>query len=285
MRKDSIPELDKLFNDIETYRGSERLKELYDFIKKFPEIAPYNAMLIYVQKPGSQFVASAREWKLRFNRTIKPEANPLVMLRPFGPVAFVFELGDTEGKEPFPEALINPFKVVGEVSVKHFKNLTKYMNYDGIFYREGDHGTSSAGFIKTDKSQTEVAIMRNGKKVWIKVLYNIVVNGSLGIEEKFATVLHELGHAYCGHLGTPNEKWWIDRKHIDKYEMEFEAESICWLICERLGIKNPSAEYLSHHLKPDRTIPDISVDAVLKAVGFIENLLKGNKKPRKEVVR
>lgn len=64
--------------------------------------------------------------------------------------------------------------------------------------------------------------------------------------------------------------------------MEFEAESIRWLICERLGIKNPSAEYLIHHLKPDRTTPNISVDAVLKAVGFIENLLKGNKKPRKK---
>ena len=68
------------------------------------------------------------------------------------------------------------------------------MNYDGIFYREGDHGTSNAGFIKNNKSQTEVSIIRNGKKVWIKVLFYIVVNKSLGIEEKFATVLHELGY-------------------------------------------------------------------------------------------
>lgn len=284
MKKDSISELDKLFNDIETYRVGERLKELYDFIKKFPETAPYNAMLIHVQKPGSQYVASAREWKQRFNRTTKPEANPLVILRPFGPVTFVFELGDTEGNEPFPDELINPFKVVGIVTDGYFENLIKYMKYDGIFYSEDRHGTSSAGFIKANKRQTEQVMMIDGKEVWIKVLFNIVVNMSLGIEEKFATVLHELGHVYCGHLCAPNEKWWSNRKHLNNYAKEFEAESVCWLICERLGIKNPSAEYLNYHLKPDKAIPNISVNAVLKAVGIIENLLKGNKKLRKEVV-
>ena len=107
--KELIPELDKLFKDIEIYRESERLKKLNDFIKKFPGIAPYNAMLIYILKAGSQYVASVREWKLRFNQTIKPEASPLVILRLFGPIEFVFELGDTQGDEPFPEALINPF--------------------------------------------------------------------------------------------------------------------------------------------------------------------------------
>ncbi len=100
-----MPELDKLFCQVGTYRKSDQYKELLEFIKRFPNIAPYNAMLINIQKPGSKYVASASDWKKRFNRTIKIGARPLVILRPFGPVAFVFELSDTEGHDPFPEEL------------------------------------------------------------------------------------------------------------------------------------------------------------------------------------
>ena len=93
MKNKSIPELDKLFNEIGTYRKSKEFIELLDFVKRFPHIAPYNAMLIHIQKPGSQYVASAGEWHRIFNREINAGARPLVILRPFGPVAFVFELG------------------------------------------------------------------------------------------------------------------------------------------------------------------------------------------------
>lgn len=71
--------------------------ELLEFVKKFPHIAPYNAMLVHVQKPGSQYVCSASEWRNGYHRDIKPGARPLVILRPFGPVSFVFELLDTDG--------------------------------------------------------------------------------------------------------------------------------------------------------------------------------------------
>ena len=77
MRKKDTPELDKLFSEVSTYKKSEDYKELLEFIKKFRHIAPYNAMLIHIQKPGSEFVASASDWKKRFNRTIKPGARPL----------------------------------------------------------------------------------------------------------------------------------------------------------------------------------------------------------------
>ncbi|NLB78859.1 MAG: hypothetical protein GX796_08470 [Clostridiaceae bacterium] len=76
IKKKIIPELDKLFNEVGTYRRSEQFKELLDFVKRFPHIAPYNAMLIHIQKPGSQYVASVTEWERRFKRTINPGATP-----------------------------------------------------------------------------------------------------------------------------------------------------------------------------------------------------------------
>ena len=48
-----------------------------------------------------------------------------------------------------------------------------------------------------------------------KLLYNLVVNQNHTIEGKLATIAHELGHLYCGHLGSPNEKWWQARKIPD----------------------------------------------------------------------
>lgn len=47
-----------------------------------------------------------------------------------------------------------------------------------------------------------------------------------------------------------------------------------WLLCERCGFDNPSAEYLSGYLDNNRTIPnDISIDAILKAAGRIEAMM------------
>lgn len=279
-------ELDKLFLEIGTYRKSTEFKELFEFMKKFPYIAPYNAMLIHVQKPGSEFVASAAEWNRRFNRKIKAGARPLVILRPFGPVAFVFELGDTYGTGPFPEYLLNPFKAIGQVAERNYKQLVDNLRSDGILCSEVEHGTASAGFVSINKSKQEERILRGRKEIWVKILYNMVVNKTHPLETKFATILHELGHIYCGHLGTPDPKWkgWEDRRHLELNQIEFEAESVCWLICERQGIENPSAAYLSGYLDNNEKIPDISIDTVLKVTGIIESMIDGVREPRKEII-
>ncbi|MBS4023652.1 MAG: hypothetical protein KGZ79_14745 [Dethiobacter sp.] len=284
MKKKSIPELDKLFQEIGTYRKSSELKELFEFVKKFPQIAPYNAMLIHIQKPGSKYIATASEWDRRFNRKINPGARPLVILRPFGPVSFVFELMDTYGKDPFPEKLLNPFKIEGEISDFVFRRLADNLRSDGILYSEPDRGASSAGFIQTGDHSNEMKMVKGNKEMWLQVLYNMVVNRAHPKETRFATILHELGHMYCGHLGTPNPKWWEDRRWLDLNEREFEAECVCWLVCERMGIKNPSAEYLSGYLNDNDQIPDISIDTVLKAVAIIETMINGKKDPRKEII-
>lgn len=284
MEKTNIPELDKLFHDVGTYRKSTDFHELIKFIKKFPRIAPYNAMLIHIQKPGSSYVASTNDWKKKFNRTIKPGARPLVILRPFGPVAFLFELSDTEGEEPFPEELLNPFTVEGKLPESIFNNLVENLKCDGISYSEVELGSSRAGSIQTDGSNKRAKMIQSQKEIILKILFNIIVNRNHPIETRFATIIHELGHLYCGHLGTPDPKMWKDRTNLEINQEEFEAESVCWMVCERLGIKNPSAEYLSGYLNENEFIPDISVDTVLKSVAMIESLLHNAKTPRKELV-
>ncbi len=57
-------------------------------------------------------------------------------------------------------------------------------------------------------------------------------------------MLHELGHFYCGHLNDGKDKWLPTRPYLDVDQIEFEAETVCWIVCERLGIESPSVEGL-----------------------------------------
>jgi len=283
--KKYVPELDKLYAEVGSFRKSKDYMELLNFIKKFPKIAPYNAMLVRIQRPGSKFVASASEWEELYNRKINPGAMPLVILQMFGPVGFVFELGDTYGPNPIPKEILDPFGVVGEVSEKMYQATIENMKNDRIIYREAKYGTGRAGQISLVSGKKLTRKYKN-TEYRSKARYGMVVNAQHTPTTRFATMLHELGHLYCGHIGTPNSKWWKDRRrfNLSLESMEFEAESVCWLICERLGIENPSAEYLDGYINENGEIPNVSVDTILKATGSIESLIKGNAMPHRNKV-
>lgn len=287
--KKYVPELDKLYAEVGSFRKSKDYMDLLKFIKKFPKIAPYNAMLVRIQRPGSEFVASASEWEKLFNRKIDPGAMPLIILQMFGPVGFVFELGDTYGPNPFPKEILDPFGVVGKVSETMYQATIENIKNDRIIYREEKYGTGMAGIISLvfDEKVKKVVERKYKSNYHLSTArYEMVVNSGLDVTTKFTTMLHELGHLYCGHMGTPNSKWWKDRRrfNLSLESMEFEAESVCWLICGRLGIENPSAEYLEGYTNKNGEIPDVSVDTILKATGSIESLIKGNVMPHRNKV-
>src|SRR5439155_9836033 len=106
----------------------------------------------------------------------------------------------------------------------------------------------------------------------VPLRYEILLNAQHSAEAKYATLTHELGHLYCGHLGTPNPKWWPDRRGLKIETREFEAESVCYLLSTRLGIVNPSEGYLANYVKDNQEVPAISLDGVMKAAGWIEQM-------------
>lgn len=278
--KQRLAALDELFHEVGTYRTSRDFEELLNFIKKFPQLAPYNAFLLHVQKPGSQYVATAPEWRRKFNRRIRPGARPLVILQPFGPVRFVFELGDTDGSAPFPEELLRPFRTGGLLPDSVFDRLLGNLPHDGIAFFEADQGTGSAGWIAV----AEGADFQHAGGECVKVLYHLTVNRNHSREEQFATIVHELGHLYCGHLGTSDIGWWPDRRWTARDVREFEAESVAWLVCERAGLVNPSAAYLSHYLRDNDVIPSVSLEQILKATREVERMISHCLPLRKELV-
>lgn len=96
--------LDQLLADSRLYRTGKDYRALLDFVVRLRNFAPFNALLLQVQKPGLLYAASSRDWLDRFNRTVKDGARPLLILWPFGPVALVYDVADTAG-EPLPDGL------------------------------------------------------------------------------------------------------------------------------------------------------------------------------------
>jgi len=56
---------------------------------------------------------------------------------------------------------------------------------------------------------------------------------------------------------------------------------VCFLVCQRLGIENPSEKYLSTYVKDDDPLNRISLDCVIKAAGLIEQMGKERLATRK----
>ena len=74
---------------------------------------------------------------------------------------------------------------------------------------------------------------------------------------------------------------WQNRLGLPLAIREFEAESVCYLVCTRLGIDNASAEYLAGYVRKYESTPPISLDAVLKSGWLIERMGQEHLPPRK----
>ena len=262
--------LDELFRLVGTYRKGQDFFEMLDFIREFHDLAPYNAFLVHVQKPGSHFVASAEDWLRKYGRTVKIGARPLVILWPFAPVHFVFELNDTEG-EGLPTRVERPFMIRGDIPPWTIRSLLGRLPRFGVSVHYADQGSARAGSIQVLEKAT---LLELDTKI-VRLPYAIVLNKNLKPGEHFATVIHELGHLFCGHLGSPDGKCWPDRMNLRKNAQEFEAESVSWIVCSRAGLSTPSAEYLAGYLDRDGNVPqDISPETIFKAAGMIEGMLE-----------
>jgi hypothetical protein len=202
---------------------------------------------------------------------------------------FVFDVSDTEAEEdapPLPQDVTAPFEVHSGYIGAEYDWTVENAKRDGIRVLTRHAGSQSAGEIVTVSSDRRLAflIKQKPKPEYIEVPlhYDILLNEQHGLQTRYATLVHELAHLYCGHLGTPNQQWWPDRQHLPTDLREFEAESVCYLVCTRLGIDNPSEKYLADYASAYYATPPISLDCVMKATGLIEQMGKMRLPPRKE---
>lgn len=267
--------LDELFALTTRYKASSEYQALLQFVARFRRYSPFNAMLVHIQRPGATFVAPAHRWLREYGRTIKPGSRPLVILQPMGPVMFVFDVSDTAGK-PLPPEIEKPFEVRGSEVRSRLPRAIENCKRDGVKVYTARFGSQQAASISRVRS-SEILLF---KSVPVRVRYVVELDQDASAESRYASLVHEVAHLYCGHLGSPNRNWWSDRRGLARELEEFEAESVAYLVCKRLGIDTSSEKYLAGYVQDNRETPPISLECVMKAAGLIETMGVLNMKPR-----
>ncbi len=265
----SQAEPQKLLDDLVArslaYRTSRELKTLFEFSMRFPQLAPFNAMLLHVQNPGIRYALTPFHWERQYDRRVKVGARPYVILRTMGPVDFVFDLSDTESihpsKERVPERAMNPFPAKGQPPPAAWPRLESSCKQLGIVIESRDLGTALAGKV------TRV----EGRPYDFHVLLNLKQSEA----QRMGSLAHELAHIFCGHLGQTKTGWWKYRIDLTKEVEEFEAEAAACLFTLRMALDISSETYLAGYLAEDKPLPKYSLDSILPAVGKLEQMANG----------
>lgn len=254
--------LDQLLEDSRLFTSSKAFMELLKFVLRVPHLAPFNAMLLEIQKPGISYAATAGQWLTQFGRTPVEGARPLVILWPFGPVGFVYDVMDTVGP-PLPDA-VEAFFARGPITAETMTAFEKRLDRKRIRFVWIDAGDYSAGAIRREQylADGEVAIR-----------YHIRINRNHPPPTQFATLTHELGHLFLGHLGDDDALKIAGNRDRPGDLREIEAEVVSYLVCNRNGVRTRSEQYIADYMNANVTIGHLDVYQVMKAAGQVERLL------------
>jgi len=281
---------ESLFKLVQSYRTPHRFEHIFHFCLRFWRLSPFNVLLVEAQCPNAQYVFTARQWERDYGRRVKSTAKPIVYLD-FSPVGFLYEVGDTEeipgtDRRKYHDYLqeeSNPYKEDIPFNIKWMFRLREGMLKTGIdFYTNMEGSAAYAGRIELLDEPITLSIPINRKDgiTYDKVYHRMAINRKIAIDAKatFLTVIHELAHYFLGHLPAP-DGWKGDYKYrnrLNQKEQEFEAETVVYIVCGRLGFKEySSVKYLGEYLGEDNLIPNFSFDVVSKAVVEIEKMLYG----------
>ncbi|MBK7442541.1 MAG: hypothetical protein IPI65_13565 [Bacteroidetes bacterium] len=138
------------------------------------------------------------------------------------------------------------------VLLRTIKNASK----EDIIYKEDLMHKANAGYATTRKIDN----------------FLVAINSSYQLNDKYSTLVHELGHIYSGHLGTLSNSWWAQRLGLEHDVIEIEAESIAYLVCNRMGLETSSDSYLANYIKKNQPLPNISLDTILTVSNYIEQM-------------
>lgn len=245
------------------YRSSKDYKALLDFVVRLGNFAPFNAMLLHIQKPGLMYAASAHDWHKLFDRTIKEGARPLLILWPFGPVALVYDVEDTTGPD-LPVDVMQFFRAIGPMTSEKILGFKRHLNRVGVDLELIDYGGGLAGQIKL------VYRALNDDE---RNKYQVALNNTQDSNVQFATLVHELGHLYLGHLGVDKKLKVPKRGSLTHRQRELEAESFSYVVCHRNGVQSTAENYLAGYVEKNTSIDDLDIYLLLRTAGQVEALL------------
>ncbi len=292
---DGRSKLDQLLSESKLYRRSADYFALLEFVARLRSFAPFNAMLLQMQKPGLRYAATREDWWMYHGRRVVDGARPLLILWPFGPVALVYDMADTEG-EPLPEGVV-AFRASGRLLPQLGIELAQRLSRVGVELVLVDYGDGKAGRIRRlrDEERTEPVVpavvptlqrLHAPGKVLARrsrvpplrrraqgIRFVTEINRNHPAAVQFSTVAHELGHLFLGHLGADEPLGIPKRECPPLAQKELEAESVAYLVCARREITTSSQEYLSTYVAQHTTVDDIDLYRVMWAAGKVEEVM------------
>ncbi len=284
--------IDDFFKRAIELKDSKLLEKYFQFINKVPYHAPFNNTIVFIQNPECGYYATATQWKNNFNRSIKENARPMVILVPFAPVGFVYDIEDTEGEKITDDEILfwwrnNGGTLNDDTIKKTIKNLEKIdvniKNKNKWNYFE-NNDFRTAGYIQKENEKINITLHPKYDK---KTL------------EMYGVLCHEIAHLLLGHLGEVpieikskakqvQQVSLFDAKHIGKKTRmiaknrndiaknikELEAELTAWIVFDRIGVKKRSESYIAAWLLNEEAINNISISEIVTVANKIFDMGK-----------
>lgn len=265
--------IDELLHRSWKHKDSKEFFKFFNFIASFNHYSRFNTMLVYLQNEAVTFFGGTSFWKKRFNRNIKEDARPYVILAPMGPVMMVYDVMDTEGDDS-PQKFLEeglgrkPNEVIGKIQPSVLENTIQIAKRYGIKILLKEQSYFKGGHITT---------IFSGK-------LEIALNSNSTTEERFSVMIHELAHLFLGHTGhkelsldNSDKKIKLLQRKLTRSAEELEAETVSFLLCKKLGLETRSAEYIAAYIQNDDELIKFSYEAVIKMADKIEAIfLKQN---------
>lgn len=263
--------VDEVFAALERFRSSRDLMELVRFIARFPNYSTFNGLLLYLQNPLATYVATARTWAKKYNRQPKRDPKPLVILAPMAPILFLFDIQDTEGS-PVPSTLLRPHEIDDQQLGKFYTTTLHNAAVHGISVYETASNSAEIDTV----SRITPALRKKYQDLNLPrdTSYLIFIDKTLALADRYASLAHELGHIFCSHLGIDRHAWWPERGDLNIRGEEIESDSVAYLVCRRSGLRENLEHYLLRFSETHQQIPYFSINAVIQAVSYIEDMGK-----------
>ena len=251
-------------------------------VAKFKQYKPFNALLAQLQRPGATYVLPPQQWRNQYHRVIKPGEQPIVVMVPFGPVMFVYDVSQTvalDGAPALPALIENPYAmppIHGAETAVYW--LIENAKLDGVRVTFVPSGSQSAGCVShAHVGLRQDAMFKRGSNATRSVVirYEVEVNQAQSPTERLATLSHELGHLYSGHIGTHDPDLWASNVRLIEGSAEVEAESVAYLVCQRLDPTIQMPAHLHQYRDEQRQLPPYDLNRILTSAGRVLEMTEG----------
>lgn len=253
------------------------------YMHRLTGLSLFNCATLLIQSPGIGFATSERQWQKNFGRYIKPDAKPLIVMKPFEPLVIYYEACDTyhPDNKPLPEWIVDKSTVTSSKRPLDipYKELIPILEKHGIYYSESEFGVRLGGKAEYLEEPIILQLPKRSKNGEVKLTeykthYAICVNSKSDDLCKARAIFHEIGHLLCGHLKEDKDlkknssiRLSIplrDRNLLTAEIEEYEAEKTCEMIMNALGFEFDHDEYFDDY-KINGQEPDYDLGFVIAA--------------------